>query len=100
MIRTLDFVLYAQKDTELKNKIVESMKSNTQTTLSTHDVILSFNPSEKTVNVDGTEEAQSQGKYIPCKMEYSTLEQLLKGNYSDLSGLEWGSMPTGSLYSL
>lgn len=81
LLYTLDFLIYAQKDEELKKSILEALESEIDTEVCTKIHRLTFVAEEQYVHIEPLSKAFTFAyKILPSKIAYSAVKKVIKSN--------------------
>ncbi len=86
MIKTFDFIIYAQKDEKLKQNILEAMDNIMETEICTDIHKIMFKPKLKKVVIAPLSNNSSyRSKIPPTEVSFKAIICMLSGNWDDVT---------------
>ncbi len=85
MIKTFDFIIYAKKDKELREKLLNALDTEFETEVCTDIHKILFKPSVKMVIIAPLSDNSPFRNKIPTtEVSFNTIKLMLSGNWSDV----------------
>ncbi len=85
MIKTFDFIIYAEKDNELRVKLLNAMDAELETEVCTDIHKILFKPSVKMAIISPLSDKSPFRNKIPItEVSFKTIKSMLSGNWSDV----------------